>query len=145
MQSIDPRSTDLLSSRKRTRRNAIKPNSSDSDLLRQFSLQYHMGAIRLAPNTSDERVDSITDVPSEASSPPELSPEQFSSKRARRQVFGDRVEGDNVIISECPETNISEVVDSNQVVPVKYDAFSSKPLTESCSDGTSEMNTPPRR
>lgn len=143
MQSIDSRSTDLLSSRKRTRRNAIKPNSSDSDLLRQFSLQYHMGAIRLAPNTPDERVDSITDVPSEASSP--HSPEQFSSKRARRKFFGDRVEGDNDIISDCPETNISEVVDSNQVEPVKYDAFSSKPLTESYSDGTSEVNTPPRQ
>ena len=52
--------------RKRCRRNAIHPRSNDADLLREFSLQYQMRTIAIAPESKENVSQKLAETPSES-------------------------------------------------------------------------------
>lgn len=52
--------------RKRGRRNAIHPRSNDADMLREFSLQYQMRTITIAPEAKENVPQKASETPSES-------------------------------------------------------------------------------
>jgi hypothetical protein len=54
-------SIDDLAKKKRTRRNAIRPNSVDSDQLREFSLRHQMNSVQISNNETENRGENKSD------------------------------------------------------------------------------------
>lgn len=105
-------SDDQINQRKRTRRNAIKPNSVDSDLLRQFSLQYQMNTVRIDEPRVEEVQHSVqgqSSSPSTPSSPQDDDPHRKRPRTALtvEQEPVERKDDESSQEEERPETDES--------------------------------------